>query len=125
MTRQGAPLPWTRFAPPRASEALRARVLASSRPVAVACPLATRADRIWFSRRWRLSWLAALAVLVALEVLAARPAAILPGAEAVSLARDHEADGVAVALGLPPGGWLGARVVSGEGPERDRIMDLR
>ena len=123
MTHSGAPLPWTRFAPPRAPEALRERVLAASRTVAAACPVATRADRIWFSRGWRLAWLAALVVLVTLEVFVARPAVVIPEAELASPAL--EADRVAVALGLPPGGWLGARVVSGEPPDRDRIMELQ
>ena len=125
MTRPGEPLPWTRFAPPRASEALRERVLATSRPVAAACPVATRADRIWFSRGWRLAWVAVLLLLVTLDRVAVRPSAVGRGAPSDPPAMGHEADRVAMALGLPRGGWLGARVMSGSAPERDLILEPR
>ena len=124
MTRTGRRDPWARFDPPPAPGGLRERVLAASRPVAAACPAAMRADRIWFSRRWRLAWVATLLAFAALEAVVGRrhagdrdrsPAA--PGAA-------HEADAAAVALGLAPGGWLGARVASGEARSDLTLEDI-
>jgi len=98
----------SRFAPPRAPQALRARVLQKAGAAAAAAVPPSRTDRIWFSTRWRLAWATALAAMVLLEVLFLRDTeAPMP-----SIPQMREADAAAIAVGLRPAGYLGDRVVN-------------
>jgi hypothetical protein len=92
---------------PRAPEALRRRVIERARDVVPAAP--TRADRIWFSRSWRLAWAAALLALVVVEWTVVRVWTAEPPA-----AREHEGTRAAAEIGLPGPVLVGARIVTGD-----------
>jgi len=107
-----------RFEPPRVPESLRATVLARARAAASSSPALTRADRIFYSRRWRLGWAAAVAALALVEVLAARGPRWTPSAVVV-----RESDTAAEALGLAPGIRVGEVVVTGDDSARALTED--
>jgi hypothetical protein len=106
---------FSRFEPPPAREALRLRVIAAARVGLASSRRPSRSDRIWFSRGWRIAWVAALACCALIEVFAARA-----GSGAAEERRPiagpalRESDAAAAALGLPKRGWVGACVVTGD-----------
>jgi hypothetical protein len=101
-----------------APAALRAGVIDAAR--AVSRTPATRADRIWFSRPWRLGFAVALVVLALVEWAAVRRLGAdgVPGGLA-----EHEGAAVAAELGLPGRITIGARVTSGEPSTIDEALD--
>ena len=105
-----------RFEPPRAGQALRGRVLDRATAALASSAAPSRTDRIWYSRRFRLAWAGAIVALALLEAAALRTASgPLRPSPAPPVA--GEADAAAVALGLPPGDWIGVRVVTSDGLE--------
>ena len=80
--------------------ALRARVLAAARPRVR--PSATWADRMWFSRAWRLAAMTIVLVLVAIELMPspARDRAVGPSTYAVAAAASTEE--AALQMGMKP-----------------------
>jgi len=101
--------------PPIAPELLRQRVLTCARDAIASAPRPTVADRVWFSRGWRIAYAGVLVLLVVIELLAAqtqsgagRPQ---PGRMPVAIT---EADTVADAIGLR-GPWLiGVRLTNAD-----------
>ena len=106
------------FAPPRASEALRGRVLAASRVAVALAVRPARTDRIWYSTAWRLAWVGALAALIVLETLSMRGAGGNGRSGRSEPAAIPESAAAAEALGLPGHGWLGQRAVTDDDPGR-------
>lgn len=85
---------------PTPSPDLRARVLSTA---VVGGPRITWSDRLWFSRGWRLSAVAAALVVVAVEqVPAMRGATGADPAPPHALAQAHAVDRAAEQVGLPP-----------------------
>ncbi len=97
-----------RFALPGAPEGLRERVLRHARAAAAVAVPPSPTDRIWYSTGWRLAWAGALAAMVLLEFAVVRSTE----APAPSIAHVREADAAAAAVGLPPAGYVGDRVVN-------------
>jgi len=102
-----------RFEPPHPPGALRASVLARAREAAASSPAPSRADRIFYSRGWRLAWAAAIAALALVEAVSLRGARWTTSPAIV-----RESDAAAEALGLAPGVYVGERVVTGDDSTR-------
>ena len=109
---EGEPL--RNFSPPRASEALRARVLSRAREAAAHAVRPSRVDRIWYSKGWRLAWVGALAALILLEALSVRISDSADRAAASRPVSVPESAAAAEALGLPSHRFLGDRVVASD-----------
>ena len=84
---------------PAASPDLRDRVLSTA---VVAGPRATWSDRLWFSRGWRLSALAAALVVVAVDHFSTVPRSTGASPAPYAMAQAQAVDEAARQAGLPP-----------------------
>ena len=126
MSASGLRDPLRAFALPRAPGALRVRVLERALEAARSSPVPSRTDRIWFSRRWRLTWAAALVASVMVDVVASRAGGVAPARLEDRSAHRGEVEGegnaAAAEMDLPPRSWPGEEIVTGEPSPRDRVM---
>jgi hypothetical protein len=110
-----------RYAPPRASSALRERVLAGAREAVSSSVAISRADRIWFSTGWRFAWVAAIAACALVEASVVRRTASARGQLRPVSAATREADAAAAAIGIPGAGLIGDRVVTNDETAHDGL----
>ena len=111
------------FGPPRASDALRARVLARAAEAVASAARPTRADRIWFSRGYRLAWVGALVAMILFETLSSRATGVSGGSGSPAPAAASEGAAAAEAMGLPVDGWIGERVVTSDQSRGDVVTE--
>ncbi len=107
--------PLQRFTPPRASGALRVRVLASARAAVTTAAPVSVADKIWFSPRWRLAWVAALTACAVIEILSVRATLAARGPSLATRIVIREADAAAAEIGFPGRCLIGDRIVTNSG----------